>query len=550
MAGGIREKTPQGLVPEREKAPVARILICDPIPLDPFNKLKAKGFEVDFKPKTPKEALAQIIGDYDVVVVRSATKIPGDVLLDPRNLKLIVRAGEGVDSIDVKKATELGITVANTPGANSEAAAEHTVGLIFAAARHIPQAHGRLRQGSWERENFEGEELDGKKLGIIGLGKVGSRVGEIMKNVGMKLLVYDPFITLEKANKLGVKLCSLEDLLKESDFVTVHMPLTDETRGMIGEEQLKMMKPTATIINVARGGIVDEKALFEAVSNGIIAGAAVDVFTKEPPSPDLKLLTSDNIIVTPHLGASTREAQDRVAVDAANQIAAFFNGEPVRGAVNTPKIETSILREIAPYARVAEKIARLAVLLASNRQIEGVTVDYTGKVADLDTRPLKAAIIGGLLTPISDEPVNLVNYEEAAARHGLIIREQKDPTQNSFTSVVTIRLRHQQEETRVDGVVGHDGARVVGINGYSVDFPLNGDSNLLLVSNKDIPGMVGRVASKLGESSVNIDQMSLASGKGDKALMVILMDKSLTREQVQEIQDIEGVSSAQFIKLS
>ena len=526
---------------------VTRILVSDPIAADGVTALKRGGAEVDVKTGLPPEELKAIIGDYQALVVRSETKVTKEVLGAAKNLQVVGRAGVGIDNIDVDAATEHGVVVVNAPTGNTISAAEHAVALMLSLSRHIPAANASLKSGKWERAKFMGLEVRGKTLGIVGLGQVGSEVARRARGLEMRVIAFDPFVPEERARVLGVDLVSMDDLLKESDFVTVHTTLTEGTRSLIDEQQLRMMKPTARVINTARGGIIDETALAKALSEGWIAGAAVDVFTKEPVT-DHPLFAAPNIVVTPHLGASTAEAQERVAIDVAEQILAVLGGQPARYAVNAPMIDPETYSYLAPYLPVAYKAGRLAVQLREG-QLGDLTIDYSGDIAQYDTTPLKAAALAGVLSIVSEDHVNVVNVDIIAQRRGIRIKETHSPSHEVFSNVVTVTVKGSGGSAWVSGTAAHDGPHLVGVDDFWVDVPPS-EGYLLLCENKDRPGMVGAVGTLMGEYGVNISYMNV--GRHEKrgvALMALALDDQLTPEQIGRVKEISGILNVKLARL-
>ncbi|MCD5413350.1 MAG: phosphoglycerate dehydrogenase, partial [Dehalococcoidia bacterium] len=414
-----------------------KILITEPLAEEGINILSAHA-EVDIRLGLKPEELRNIIGDYEALVVRSETRVTAEVIEAGKRLQAIGRAGVGVDNIDLDVATSRGVVVVNAPESNILSAAEHTIALMTALARNVPQAHAHLKSGKWERKRFMGVEVRNKKLGIIGLGRVGSEVAKRAKGMEMHPVAYDPMVSLDYARILGVELVSLERLLKESDFITLHIPLTAATRGLIGDGELRLVKPAVRLINTARGGIIDEEALLEAIEEGRVAGAAIDVFTKEPATQSI-LLKSDKIIVTPHLGASTLEAQAGVAVDIAEQVTDILQGRPAKYAVNMPLISAEILPFLTPFMNVASLVGRLLAQLAEG-QLSIITIRYEGEIADHGTDALKAAVIGGLLESTTDERVNLVNANVIARRRGLRVIEQRSTACENYGNLITAEV--------------------------------------------------------------------------------------------------------------
>lgn len=524
-----------------------RILVSDPIAEDGVNVLKQGGAEVDVKTGLRPEELKAIIGDYQALVVRSETKVTKEIIGSAKNLQVVGRAGVGIDNIDVEAATEHGVVVVNAPTGNIISAAEHAVALMLSLSRHIPAANASLKSGKWERSKFMGLEVRGKTLGVIGLGQVGSEVARRARGLEMRVIAFDPFVPEERARVLGVDLVSLDELLGESDFVTVHTTLTEGTRSLIGEEQLRMMKPVARIINTARGGIIDEEALAKALAEGWIAGAAVDVFSKEPVT-EHPLFDAPNIVVTPHLGASTTEAQERVAVDVAEQILAVLGGQPARYAVNAPMIDPETYSYLAPYLPVAYKAGRLAVQLREG-QLGDLTIDYSGDVAQHDTTPLKAAALAGVLSVVSEDHVNVVNAEIIAQRRGIRIKETHSASHEIYSNVVTVTVEGSGGSAWVSGTAAHDGPHLVGVDDFWVDVPPS-EGYLLLCENKDRPGMIGAVGTLMGEFGVNISFMNV--GRHEKrgvALMVLALDDQLAPDQIERVKEIPGILGVKLAQL-
>jgi D-3-phosphoglycerate dehydrogenase len=516
-----------------------KILVCDPIAEDGVEILRRAGAQVDVKTGLSKEDLANIVNGYDALIVRSETKVTREILAAASHLQVVGRAGVGVDNIDVNAATEKGVVVVNAPTGNTTSAAEHAIALLLSMSRNIPAAAASLKSGKWERSKFVGMEVRDKTLGIIGLGQVGSEVARRARGLEMHVLAFDPFVPEERARVLGVDLASMDDLLAQSDFISVHTTLTEGTKKLIGKDEMAKMKPTARIINTARGGIVDESALVEAITTGRIAGAAIDVFEQEPITQH-PLFGLDSVVVTPHLGASTAEAQERVAVDVAHQIVAVLNGEPARWAVNAPLIDPETYAALAPYVPVAQKIGSLAVQLHSG-QMDVVEIDYAGEITQHDLTPLKAALISGLLAPISEEHVNVVNVDIIAERRGMQLRQVQSPEHEIYANLITARIKSKEGETAVSGTIAHDGPHIVSIDGYWVDIPPS-EGYLLLVENRDRPGIIGAVGTLMGEWGVNISFMNVGRHeKSGTALMVLALDDALTEEQTAKVREIPGI---------
>jgi len=524
-----------------------RVLVCDPIAEDGVALLRQLGAEVDVRTGLPPDELRSIVDSYDALVVRSETKVTREIIAAAPRLQVVGRAGVGVDNIDLQAATEKGVVVVNAPTGNVISAAEHAIALMLALARHIPEANASLRGGRWDRKRFMGLEVRGKTLGVVGLGQVGSEVARRARGLDMRVIANDPFVSEERARVLGVALVPLDQLLREADFISVHTTLTEGTRGLIGEAELQTMKPTARIINTARGGVVGEAALEKALREGWIAGAALDVFEKEPVTSH-PLFGLDGMVVTPHLGASTAEAQERVAVDVAEQVMAVLSGEPARYAVNAPMISPETYSYLAPYLPVAFKVGSLAVQLCQG-QMGDLEIDYSGEIAQHDLTPLKAVLVGGLLAPISEERVNVVNVDVIAQRRGMKLIEKRSPSHEIYSNLITVRLLTSAGETKVSGTLAHDGPHIVLIDGFWVDVP-PGEGYLLACENRDRPGMIGALGTLLGQFNVNISFMNV--GRHEKrgtALMVLTMDESLTQEQLAQVRQIPDILSAKLARL-
>ncbi|MCL0075364.1 phosphoglycerate dehydrogenase [Dehalococcoidia bacterium] len=523
-----------------------KILITEPLAEEGINILSAHA-EVDIRLGLKPEELRNIIGDYEALVVRSETRVTAEVIEAGKRLQAIGRAGVGVDNIDLNVATSRGVVVVNAPESNILSAAEHTIALMTALARNVPQAHAHLKSGKWERKRFMGVEVRNKKLGIIGLGRVGSEVAKRAKGMGMHLIAYDPMVSLDYARSLGVELVSLEQLLKESDFITLHIPLTEATRGLIGDGELRLVKPAVRLINTARGGIIDEEALFEAIEEGRVAGAAIDVFTKEPATQSI-LLKSDKIIVTPHLGASTLEAQAGVAVDIAEQVTDILQGRPAKYAVNMPLISAEILPFLTPFMNVASLLGRLVAQLAEG-QLSIITIRYEGEIADHGTDALKAAVIGGLLESTTDERVNLVNANVIAQRRGLKVIEQRSTACENYGNLITAEVTTSAGTVIASGTILREEPHIVRVNEYWVDIVSTG-GYWLFSDHLDRPGLIGAVGMVTGEADINISSMHVARQKPrGRALMVLALDEPLSEQQRQKLLAIPDVYTAKAVKL-
>ncbi|MBJ6363487.1 phosphoglycerate dehydrogenase [Paenibacillus sp. GCM10012307] len=527
-----------------------KVLVSDPISdLGIQQLVDAEDVLVDKKPGLSEDELVAIIGEYDALLVRSQTRVTPRIMEAGANLKVIGRAGVGVDNIDLPAATQRGIIVINAPDGNTITTCEHTFAMIMAVARHIPQAYAKTINGQWDRKSFLGVELRNKVLGVLGMGRIGSEVAKRAKAFGMEIMGYDPFLTEERAEKMGVKLSSVEDIVRHADFMTVHTPLTPETRHMIGKAQFEIMKPGMRIVNCARGGIIDELALVEAVDQNIVAGAAFDVFEVEPPAEDHPFLKHPKIIVTPHLGASTVEAQENVAIDVSEQVLHILRNEPFSNAVNMPPVPTEVLNKLQPYFSLGEKLGSFAAQLAEGA-VEEIVVNYSGDLAEVDTQSLTRYVVKGVLSHhLGSEQVNVVNSMHLAKTRDVNIIVQKSHTSKGFTNRISVSLRGKNEERLVAGTLLNGyGARIVQIDKFPVDVAPEG--NLILVSHSDKPGIIGRVGTLLGGNDVNIATMQVGRKVvGGAAVMVLSVDKAVPREVLQEIAKLPDLNNAKEIVL-
>ena len=519
-----------------------KILVADLIVEEGIQSLRSYA-QVDIKTKLDPEQLKAIIGDYDALIVRSQTQVGVEVIESGKKLKVIGRAGVGTDNIDVDAATKNGIVVVNAPTSNTVAAAEHTIALMLALARNVPQANSRLKSGKWQREEMVGTELRDKTLGIIGLGNVGSGVANRAQAFEMHVVAHDPFVSKDYARNLEVDLVSLDQLLREADFITLHVPLTAATKKLIGNKELAKLKPTARIINCARGGLIDEEAIIKAIKTGKIAGAAFDVFDKEPVT-DSPLFKEDKIIVTPHLGASTIEAQTSIAKDIAEEVLAVLQGRFSKHAVNAPHIAP----ELAPFMRVAATIGNLASQLMEG-QINSTHIKYSGGVSNYDCNPIKTALISGLLQQASEERINLVNVGFIAAQRGLKISEEKEVTCHNYSNLLTLEVNTNVGTTAISGTVRDSEIHIVQVNDFWMDIVPTG-GYLLFCDHLDRPGLVGTIGNIAGKAGINISSMHLSrlQPRG-KALMILALDEPLGEEHLQEILALPGIYSAKAVKL-
>lgn len=487
-----------------------------------------------------RDQVLEAIAGHEALIVRSATRVDDELLARGSRLKVVGRAGAGLDNIDVEAATRRGVLVMNTPGANATATAEHTWALLLALARRLPAAERSLRSGQWERSRFVGVQLAGKTIGLIGLGRVGREVARRARGFGMTVLACDPYLAADAAAELEVELADLDDLLARSDVISLHAALTDETHGLLDAARLARVKPGALLVNCARGGLVDEAAVADALDQGRLAGAAFDVFAEEPPG-DNPLLGRDDVVATPHLGASTVEAQRDVSLQIVDQVLAALRGEDFRNAVNLPFIATTGLASIRPWLDLAERLGRLAVALAPGR-IERVEVEARGPEVAPHAAPLSTAILKGVLAPISGEEVNWVNAGVVAAERGIDVVRSRRASAAEYANLVGCRVTTEAGDRSVAGTLFHDRPRAVEIDGYHLDAPPSG--TVLLVWNRDVPGVIGRVGTILGDAGVNIAEWRLGrSAPGAIALAFINLDNPAPAGVLQAIESIDGVRS-------
>lgn len=524
-----------------------KILISDQLEQSCIDILVNEGFEVDNKPGLPAEELKKIVGEYEGLVVRSATKVNADVISSATRLKIIGRAGTGVDNIDVAASTRKGVLVMNTPGGNTISAAEHTVSMLLSLARNIPQAHGSLVQGRWDRKKYTGVEVYEKTLGVVGLGKIGREVASRCQAFGMKVIGYDPVLASEIAAKLNIELVSLEELYRRSDFITVHTPLTKETKALLNDETFPKCKKGVRIVNCARGGIIDEAALLRGLQSGQVGGAALDVFEQEPPK-DNPLLQHERVVVTPHLGASTEEAQEKVAIQIAHQLADALKGRGYVGLVNGAALQLTMNEELRPYAMLAEKLGSLAAQLSPGK-IKSIAVTTSGELLSSSMELLKAGVLKGVLSHVLPEPVNFVNAPFHAAEMGLAVREERDTRGGNAANLLRLKLQTEDGEREVAGTVyGSSAIRLVQIDDFR--FELNPEGYLLVYNNIDKPGMLARVGSILAEHEVNIAGVSLGrTAAGANALTIMNVDGDIPQEALNTLLNQKGVSNLRVVRL-
>jgi D-3-phosphoglycerate dehydrogenase len=508
---------------------------------------KTPGIEVDVITGLKPEELKKIIGAYDGIAIRSATKMTPDIIQAATNLKVIGRAGTGVDNVDVPSASKKGIVVMNTPGGNTITTAEHAVSMMLSLSRYIPQATASMRDGKWEKKKFMGKEVFNKTLGVVGLGNIGRIVADRALGLKMHVIAADPFISPEVASKMGVEIVSLDDLYARSDYISIHVPKTDDTVGMLNKDSFKLMKKGVFIINCARGGLVNEVDLLWALNEGIVAGAALDVFVKEPPEPG-DLLQDDRIIFTPHLGASTEEAQENVAVAVAEQIADYLVKGIVRNAVNTPSVSPESAPVLRPYIVLAEKMGSFLSQLGLEG-LDQITIEYQGEASAVDTPPVTVALLKGILDPILEEGANYVSAPIIMKERGIKIIETKSENAQGFSGEITLRARTKEGERLISGVIfGNGSPRIVRLNNFPLEaFP---EGILLVTTNLDKPGVIGSLGTTLGENNVNIARMHLARDKeGGTALVILSVDGVVSPSVIDKLRKLPHMLSVQQVKL-
>ncbi len=528
-----------------------KIFVADDVSDTGLEPLRSAGFTVEKRVGLARADLAEALKDSDGLIVRSETKVTADLLEEATSLRVIGRAGVGVDNIDVAAATIRGVVVMNAPDGNTITTAEHTIALLISLARSIPQANSSLKSGHWERKRFIGVELQGKTLGIIGLGRIGRVVAARARGLGMQIVAYDPFIAPEQARDLEVELAPLDDVYARADFLTVHTPLTAETRGLINGEVLGKMKHGARLINCARGGLVDEDALYEALTNGSIAGAALDVFSNEPPPSDHRLLQLDQVIATPHLGASTTEAQEGVAFTVAEQMRDFLLTGTLRGAVNVPAISAKEFNLMQPYVALAESLGRFQAQLVE-QAVNEVRIEFAGEIVDLDATPVSRAFLAGFLRDVSAR-VNAVNAFLIADERGIKVTTTYVRSAGENAPAIRTEIMAGPSRRSLAGnLFGYAGrpreGRITEIDGFHLEARPEG--HLLVTRNHDVPGVIGRIGTILGEGGVNISRFHLGRReRGGEAMAVIEIDAPASKETLQSLRALDQVISAQPIEL-
>ncbi|MFH1338268.1 MAG: phosphoglycerate dehydrogenase [Candidatus Omnitrophota bacterium] len=526
-----------------------RILVSDKLSEEGLKILRdIKEFTVEVKTELRPEELREAVAVCDALIVRSATKVTQEIIKSARKLRVIGRAGVGLDNVDLNAATERGIVVMNAPAGNTISTCEHTMSMLLAAARNIPQANNSVKSGEWKRSKFMGVELYKKTLGIIGLGRIGTEVAKRALSFGMKVIAFDPYLSKDIGEGLGVAMVELEELLKNSDFITVHTPLVENTQHMFSDKEFALMKEGARIINCSRGGIIDEEALARAIKQGKIAGACLDVFEHEPPNPDSEILRFENVIASPHLGASTEEAQVNVAVEIAECVRDYLLGRGIRNAVNYPSIEPEVYKTLAPYINLAQSLGNFSSQLCEGR-LRSVSIRYSGGITQHDVAPITMALIKGILAPILEDSVNFVNALSLAEARKIKVKETKLSQEEEFVNLISVRIDTDKETREIQATLSPNRQpRIVKIDDFYVE--LSPCGYMIVIKNWDKPGIIGNLGTLLGQHNVNIASMTFGRREpGGEAISVLNVDSNIPQELLGKIRNIENILAVKLIKL-
>ena len=501
--------------------------------------------EMDVRLGLKKDELLSVIGDYEVIITRSGTTVDRDLLDAAKNLKLVARAGVGIDNVDVDYASSKGVIVVNAPFGNTNSAAEHAMALLLSFCRNITKANTSLKGGEWKRAPFTGVELKGKTAGVIGLGKVGGRVATRLKAFECEVLACDPYIALKRAHDLGVKLVSHDEIYKNCDIITLHTPLNEETRNMIGERELAMMKHGVILVNAARGGIINEEALLKYLKSGKVAGAAVDVFSEEPPKTELlkELIANERLVVTPHLGANTFEAQVNVAVDVSREVLNYLDEQPIENAVNIPRFDLALMDQMRPFLTLMSTLSDFVIQLVDTN-INQVTFSYAGNIAHYDCTPITVCGLAALLNRLVAQDVNMVNATLIADNMGIIVEDQKSTQSAAFSNIITLTIEGPGEKRTISGTLFEGMPRIVKLRDYQVDF--TPAEHMLLLAYQDRPGMIGRIGTIMGEHDINIAAMNLGRReKRGEAMVILSVDSAVPANVIEEVRQ---ATEANFVK--
>lgn len=526
-----------------------KILVSDKLSEEGLKILRdVKEFTVEVKTELKPEELKEAVKGCDALIVRSATKVTKDIIKAAEKLRVIGRAGVGLDNVDAAAATERGIVVMNAPAGNSISTCEHALSMLLALLRNIPQANSSLKSGEWKRSKFMGVELYKKTLGIIGLGRIGAEVAKRALSFSASVIAYDPYLSSDIGSSIGVAMVELPELFKRADFITIHVPLSDSTRNMISDKEFTMMKDGVRIVNCARGGIVDEKALAKAIKKGKVAGACLDVFEKEPPDASSELLALEDVIVSPHLGASTEEAQVNVALEIAECVRDYLLGRGIRNAVNYPQIDPETYKIMAPYINLAERLGNFASQLCTGK-IKAVSVYYSGEITQHDVASLSMALVKGLLTPMLEDSVNFVNALSLAESRGIKVKEAKLSREEEFVNLVSVKIDTDKEIRRIWATLSANRQpRIVKIDEFYVELSPCGE--MIVIKNLDKPGIIGNLGTLLGRQNVNIAGMSFGRREpGGEAISVLNVDGLVSQELLDKIRNIENILAVKLIKL-
>lgn len=528
---------------------MTKILISDKLAEEGISILKEiKEFQVDCKYSLKPEELKSIIKDYDALIVRSGTTVTADIIEAAQKLKVIGRAGVGLDNVDLKAATKKGIVAMNTPGGNTTSTAEHTMSMILALARNIPQACASLKAGKWERTKFNGVELFDKTLGVVGLGRIGSTVARMAKTFGMKVIAYDPFLSREVASTMGVELIELDEILTRSDFITIHIPKSNEGGALISTKEFAKMKKSVLIVNCARGGIIEEKALIAALEKGQIAGCALDVYEQEPPDFSSPLFKFDNCVTTPHLGASTSEAQVNVAIEIAKTVRDALLGRGIVNAANFPSVSAEAYKLLEPYIGLASRMGKFAGQLINGRMNE-IRITYSGAMTQQKTAPVTMSLVHGLLAPILGETVNPINAFDLARERGINIQEVQSNKEGEFVNLINMSVKTDKEIFDLWGTLSSNNQpRIVKINNVYVETIPNG--YMLFITNKDKPGIVGAIGTVLSENNVNIAGITLGrEDEGGVAISVVNVDNPVPDKAIEKLKQTQNILFVKLLKV-
>jgi len=528
-----------------------KVLVSDNLAPVGIEILKNAGLEVDVKTGLKPDELKAIISDYDGLAIRSATRVTADIIESAEKLKVVGRAGIGLDNVDISAASKKGIVVMNAPDGNATTAAEHAVAMMMSLSRKIPQATASMKDGKWEKKKFSGRELTGKTVGIVGIGRIGSIFADRAQGLRMKVIAYDPHMPAELVAKMGIELVSIEELCKRADYISIHVPLTKETKHLLSTSEFKAMKTDAMLIDCARGGVVDEEALYEALASGQIAGAALDVFEVEPTTREnCKLLGLDNFICTPHLGASTSEAQENVAVTIAEQIAEYLLRGTITNAVNVPSVSADVLNQVGPYVTLAELLGSFHMQIAKGG-VKEISIEYCGDLSEMVTSPITIAFLKGLFTPILKDAVNYVNAPVIAEERGIRVVESKTSTSDDFMNLVSVTVKTTEGENTLAGTVfGKSEPRLVRLNTFRMEALPTGP--MLYVQNNDVPGVIGMLGVTLGENGVNISRMTVGEEQEQgRNVNIILLntDTLISKELLEKIQKLKNIHQAMVLEL-